>query len=364
MTFIIIIYFSLFFSFMMGLIVLAVNYKEEHKKELKVFPQVSILICARNEENNIIDCLSAIEKNNYPKENYEVLIGNDRSEDNTEKVVNNFIKGKANYKLIDIDSDMGLARGKANVLAHLTKHASGEYFFITDADIEIPKNWISGLLKYCNDETGIVSGATMVKGKSIFAKLQALEWIYAFGMVRTVSDLNIPVTAVGNNMVISRKAYESTGGYENIPFSLTEDFQLFRETLKRGWTYKNLLNTEALAYSKPAESFQKLLMQRKRWMTGAFQLPFILVLFLSVQAFFLPLIIVTLFLFPAWGGLLWMCKILLQQVFIALTLRRIRNGSSLLKYFLLFEIYSGFLSFFLMIFYILPVKVEWKGRKF
>jgi cellulose synthase/poly-beta-1,6-N-acetylglucosamine synthase-like glycosyltransferase len=183
-------------------------------------------------------------------------------------------------------------------------------------------------------------------------------------MVKTVTDLHIPVTAVGNNMMISRKAYESVGGYENIPFSVTEDFQLFKETLKKGWSYRNLLNEEVLAYSKPTESFPHLIKQRKRWMTGALQLPLILVICLITQSVFFPVILYTMFVFPLWGGLIWIIKIILQQVFIALVMRKMNAWAGLQKYFILFEIYSSLLSAFLLLYYVLPFKVEWKGRRY
>ena len=99
-------------------------------------------------------------------------------------------------------------------------------------------------------------------------------------------------------------------------------------------------------------------------MSGAFQLPFLLVLCLFLQAVFFPVLILTFILFPAWAALLWLCKVLLQQVFVALVIKRMNVKESLLKYFLIFEIYLGVLSFAQLLYYLLPVKVEWKGRKY
>lgn len=356
------IYYLILFFFLISFVLLWIRDKRDLTIEKKDTPFVSILLAVRNEENTIVRCLNALSNLNYPQ--FEVLIGNDRSEDQTKKIVENFIQGKNNFKVFDIHAELGMAKGKANVLAHLAKQAKGEYFFITDADIKVPSYWIPGMLKHSEEKTGIVSGVTVIEGQNLFGKLQSLEWIFAFGMIKTVSDLRIPVTAVGNNMMIARKAYESVGGYENIPFSITEDFQLFRETLKKGWAYKNIVNAEVLAYSKPAENISHLLKQRKRWMTGAFRLPWLLVVCLLIQSLFFPVMVITLVLFPVWGVLLWMSKILLQQVYIALVMRRMNAWSGLLKYFVLFEIYSGLLSFFLLIYYILPVRVEWKGRKY
>jgi cellulose synthase/poly-beta-1,6-N-acetylglucosamine synthase-like glycosyltransferase len=361
---IVLIYFLLLFFFLSALLILALKETNEPKKEVAYYPIVSVLVAARNEEKNIVSCLKALSKINYPKDRVEILIGNDQSNDGTEKLTEEFIKDKNNFRLINITSQLGLAKAKANVLAHLAKEAKGEYFFITDADIEVPKGWIQGLLKHADHEVAIVSGVTVVEGKTLFAKLQGLDWLLAFGMVKTVSDLGIPVTAVGNNMMISREAYEAVGGYEKVPFSVTEDYELFKQVLKKGYKYKNLMNEEVLAISKPAEDFNQLIKQRKRWMRGAVDLPKILVLCLFIKSIFLPFIIIAMIMFPIWGALLWMSKILLQQVFMALVMRRINLWSGLLKYFILFEVYSGLLPVFMLFYYALPTKVVWKGRVF
>lgn len=358
-------YFCLLFSYFFLLIVLLRKRKNPSNAILQDTPTISILVAARNEELNIINCLEALNRLNYPVDKFEVLIGDDASEDNTFKVVNNFIKDKSNFSVFKIQENLGNALGKANVLATLAKRAKGEYFFITDADIEVQANWVKGLLSQLeSDEYGIISGVTLVKDESLWTKMQNIEWLFSFGMIHVVSNIGIPVTAVGNNMVISRKAYESVGGYESIPFSVTEDFALFQETIKRGWKYKNLLNVDALAATKAISSLPKLLIQRRRWMTGAVQLPMILVLCLSLQAIFFPFFILTLSISPLLGILAFLLKIVLQAIFLYRVLKRLEISSSLLKYSLHFELYSGIVNLLALVYYILPGKIEWKGRKF
>lgn len=364
MTVLLVCYFSILFFILTALLLLSLKDRPRTYTQQIKFPRVSVLLAARNEEKNITGCLQALAGLNYPEEKLEILIGNDASEDATRRLAEEFAEGKPQFRIYDILENTGNARGKANVLAHLAKKAQGEYFFITDADIRVPSTWIQGLLEHMDEQTGIVSGVTVTESRTLSGKLQALEWIQAFGMITTVTELGIPVTAVGNNMVISRRAYGSTGGYEKIPFSVTEDFELFRQTLKKGWRFKNLINPEVLAWSMPAPGLSALMKQRKRWMKGAVQLPPLLVFVLLVQALFFPLIITTLALFPVWGALLWMGKILLQQLITALTMRKINIRSGLLKYFLIYELYAGLLSFAMVIYHILPFRVEWKGRKY
>ncbi len=361
----ILVYFSILLTYLIVLIFLISTLKIDNSADSFIEqPYISILIAARNEEENILACLESIEKIEWPNEKFEVLVGNDQSSDRTAQIVLEFIKDKNNYRLITIDRTHGLAKGKANVLAVLAKEAKGSLFFITDADIRVPKKWIQSLLANYNEKIGIVSGATITKGTSVFHDCQSLDWVYGFGMIKVVSDYSIPVSAVGNNMMISRVAYESTGGYEKIPFSVTEDFQLFIETLKRGWSYKNLMSTDSLAVSEPIQTFFKLLIQRKRWMKGAVRVPLILLCFLFLQALFLPLLIITLCYFPILGFSFWLIKIGLKQIFIFYSYKRINEKFPFFKSVFVFEIYSAALSFIVLIVYFIPTKVKWKGREY
>jgi cellulose synthase/poly-beta-1,6-N-acetylglucosamine synthase-like glycosyltransferase len=360
---ILLIYFVTFLFFLLVLVIIYVLKCTDVKTGYNETPFISILIAARNEEKNIDRCLEALARLNYPASHFEVLIGNDQSEDTTGLLTEKFIKDHRNFKLISIQSQLGNAKGKANVLAQLAHHAKGEFYFITDADISVPENWIREMLSYYKPGLGIVSGLSLINDKSILSQFQNLEWIFAFGMVKVSSEVNIPVSAIGNNMFITKEAYWSTGGYEKISFSVTEDLELFRETLKKGWEYKNLANEGVLSYSKPMLSFAKILSQRKRWMQGAVQLPLPMVVFLSLQSIFFPVILLTLVFYPLEGIVLWTLKISLQNLFNFIFLKRIKQNTNILIYAIPYELYSGILSVSLLFFFLIP-GVKWKGRKY
>jgi cellulose synthase/poly-beta-1,6-N-acetylglucosamine synthase-like glycosyltransferase len=328
------------------------------------YPLVSVLVAARDEENNIVACMEALDRLSWPKDKIEILIGNDQSTDRTEALIQTYIQQRPHFRLISITHTIGKARGKANVLAQLAHQAQGSFFFITDADIRVHPNWIQGLLANWTPATGIVSGVTNVKGNRLFDFCQNIDWLYAFGMIKVVSEHAIKATAVGNNMMIARDAYFSTGGYENIPFSVTEDFQLFKETIKKGWQYKNLLSQDSNVLTEPVESFAKLMVQRKRWMHGAIQLPPFLLLFLFLQGIFLPMLILTWYYSPLTGALVLVCKVILQHVFIYAVHRRLAMSYQWFKGILSFELYSTLTSIATVLYYLMPGKVFWKGRKY
>lgn len=189
-----------------------------------------------------------------------------------------------------------------------------------------------------------------------------MDWMYAFSQVRVITQFGIPVTAVGNNMLISREAYFSTGGYEKIPFSITEDFELFRQTLKQGWKYKNLLQAEVLALTVPLKTINHFFHQRKRWMTGAMQLPWYLVLILGLQGFMLPFLILAGWLNP-WFLVFWPLKVLMDFIFVRKGLEKVGEAGRA-PHFFIHSLGAPFMAIAQILYSALPGKINWKGRKY
>ncbi|UYZ64663.1 glycosyltransferase [Hymenobacter weizhouensis] len=328
-------------------------------------PRVSILVAARNEEAAIGRCLASLRGLHYPPELVEVLLGDDGSTDRTAAVAAEAMRGYAGtFRVVPITTTLGQARGKANVLAHLARAATSAYFFITDADIAVPPTWLTGLLAHAQPGVGTVTGLTLVTGPRLFHRLQGLDWLMALGLVQVVSDAGQPVTAMGNNMLVTRAAYEATGGYEQLPFSVTEDYELFRAVLARGFTYRNLYRPEVLAESLPMYTWRGLLHQRRRWLLGVEALPRWLQACLLLYGGFYPALAVLAWVAgPLPAALVWGGKLLVQGLLAHVCFRRVgrRAPLALLP---LFEVYTLALSTGLVLFRVLPLRFEWKGRAY
>jgi cellulose synthase/poly-beta-1,6-N-acetylglucosamine synthase-like glycosyltransferase len=336
--------------------------KEAPALQAKAWPSVSVLVAARNEEKNLPACLEGLLAQHYPGA-LEILVGNDKSTDGTLEVARSYAKAEGPLKVMDIRDNLGSAHGKSNVLAQLARKAGGEYLLITDADMRHPADWAKNMVLKALQGYDLVTGFTVVNGRGLFASFQRIDWTLALGMVKVASDGGLGVTAMGNNMLISQKAYRSTGGYEKLPFTITEDFQLYREVRKKGGKTLNTVCPEVKAYTEPAVDFVGLLHQRKRWMRGAVQLPVLMVTLLAIQALFFPAMILGLLLDPGLFSLLWGLKLLVQSAFILRIARRAGEKEKLWQV-LLYECYSAMLSLSLLLFYLLPVPVRWKGRKY
>lgn len=334
-------------------------------KQPKEWPFISVLIAARNEEKNIIRCLNAISRLVYPEDKIEILVGDDDSDDQTARLVTRFIEEHPEVKLqlIDIKKSNGQAKGKANVLAQLARRAEGKFLLFTDADIAVPSTWAKAMVQQFRPKDGIVTGITVMRNLSFFSRMQSVDWVFAMGIVKVFSRIHVPVTSMGNNMAIRREAYEQTGGFENIPFSVTEDFSIFKEIIKNGWRDHLVWDNKVLAVSEPIPDFGSLLVQRKRWMKGALQLPFIVKMVLLLQAVYYPAIIYLFFIAPWFMLFLAGLKTVFQTYFISRRLQHI-NRNDLVGMVPLYELYALVWSLVLLLYFMIPTGIRWKGRKY
>lgn len=350
-------------AFVLAMLLQAFSKADEKKAKKEDWPMVSVLVAARNEESHINDCLASLARLDYPADRIEFLIGNDQSEDRTAELIQSFCSKDSRFKLLQIESELGSARKKANVLAQLAHIAQGDYFFITDADIEVPDTWIVSMLPQFTPELGCVSATTVISGKSYFARMQHLDWLYFMGILFAFDRVGLGATAVGNNMAVRKEAYWATGGYENLPFSITEDFLLYKAIKQAGWKAIHLCEAANTNVSEPAPDWSTLMQQRKRWLTGGQGLPWYWKLLLVVFGSFQPFLILGLIFIPEITVYFWFTRFLVQSF--ALSILSILTGqkNSFLR-FVQYELYSIVLSLFTPVYFLLPGKKIWKGRDF
>jgi cellulose synthase/poly-beta-1,6-N-acetylglucosamine synthase-like glycosyltransferase len=165
-------------------------------------------------------------------------------------------------------------------------------------------------------------------------------------------------------MLVSRKAYESTGGYGKIPFSITEDYALFDAVRKKGFKITQKLNLNTMVYSKPVDSIRGVLKQRKRWLTGGWDLPVyyhILIFILGTWYFALPVVFIL-----NWKPALLMLvvKDSFQLFQILLINRHLHTKVEHPVAVLFYELYLFLMIPLTSVYFLLPTKNTWKGRKY
>lgn len=342
------------------------NFKVHFQADLKsTFPQVSVLVPARNEENDLPLCLQALSQLGYPPDKIEFIIGNDQSADNTSNIVKDWVLQGKNRVMVEVipAADPKKINGKANALSQMAKVASGEYYFFTDADCEVPPLWIWEMLKAYHPDNGIVTGITAVRPDTFFAAMQGMDWWITLGMVKIMADLQRPMTAMGNNMMASKDAYWKVGGFEGIPFSVTEDFTLAQSLMKIGYHPIHQNTAQTLVWTKSESNIMGLLRQRKRWMRGALSLPWYWFVLLTLQFGFFPAIITVLQNNLLFGLGLWATKVIFQSLYIRDFAAK--TGTKVpFKYFLCFEFYYLIVSWSTILYYFWPSAINWKERKY
>lgn len=338
----------------------------QYPVDTRIQPSVSIIIAARNEEENIERCLRSVTELAYPKHLLEVIIVDDRSTDKTQAIVSEFAENYPHVKLLISSAPDGHLRGKVHAVMQGIELSKGEILFFTDADCVVPKGWLRETVKYYTDESvGIVAGFTSLRANNWFECIQAIDWFILFSVAAATIKLRFPVTAVGNNLSVRRKAYDQVGGYRNLPFSVTEDYALFHAiTSKTKFTARFPLDRTTLVESGACKSWKELYVQRKRWFRGGRDMDFKrLVVFGVLYAFHLYMLVSFVVLRSPVVWLALLSKVAVDFLLSVPALRTFHRWS-LTKYFLQFQLY--YISYVLAfpIITIFGKEVVWKERTF
>lgn len=321
-------------------------------------PLVSVLVAARNEEENLANCLHCLANQDF-EQPWEVWIADDHSTDQTAAIAATFCEHFPHFHFTTVPDSVGEVRGKALALGEMAQKAGGRIFLVCDADMQMPAGWISAMVSAMHrHNTDLINGTTSTAGNSWFSALQAIDWLLPQGTFAWLSHLGITYTAMGNNMGITRKAYDATGGYLNLPFSLTEDFELFKHARNKGFSLIHEYSLDVFGVSAPQKSVGDWVTQHVRWMIGFMQLPLNQQWVFYGQLLFYPCLIISTFF--DWWPVVWSvfgAKILYD----VLVLSWIRQFH-LLPYLLVYEVVWWPSYLLCLVRYLTSSHILWKGR--
>ncbi len=327
-------------------------------------PTATVIVAARDEEDKIQRCLDSLGNLEYPEGKLEVLLVDDRSTDKTGEIIDDFISSRSNFKKIIPDEPKGKMVGKVNALATAIRHAKSEIILTTDADCEVKPKWVKTIASYYQKDVGMVDSYTTQIADSPFSGMQAIDFIYLLLVAGGTINIGLPISCIGNNMSFRKKAYEEIGGYENLPFSVTEDFTLLRAIYKLG-KYKILfpLEKDALITSIACPDLKSLYHQKKRWSIGGLGVP-VRGFFIMAWGFLthLCMLLTPFFYSPAWLYLIFF-KIA-TDYFVLYPIHKKLGITKNLKYFWAYQIYYILYVLALPFIVLASRKVVWKGREY
>ncbi len=330
--------------------------------ERAYWPSVSIWVAARNEEENLPSCLENLETQNYQGD-WEVWIADDHSEDKTLAIARAWERKNPHFKVLQVPNQEGQTKGKAFALGLLARESKGEVYLICDADMQMPPNWIYSMVSAMQKhQVDLINGTTCSDGKGYFSALQAIDWLLPQGTFSWLSKLDITYTAMGNNMGITKKAYWITGGYLELPFSITEDFELFKHARNKGFRLVHHFDKEVLGISKSEKAWKDWLFQHIRWMVGFMQLPFSQQWVFYIQLLLFPLVFASPLLFPSpvWEIALGLFG--LKMLYDGWMISRVKQFH-LLPYLPLYQVIFWPFYMACWIGYHFSSHISWKGRK-
>lgn len=229
--------------------------------------RVSILIAARNEENNISHTIKDILEQSYPAELMELIIVDDHSTDRTSDVVLSFSDPRV--KLIRLDEKEKLNSYKKKAITEAIKLSRGELIITTDADCRMKEEWLGTIVSFYekNDSKLISSPVIYHQEKSFFERLQTLEFLYLIGLGASSIGNRIPSTCNGANLAYRRDVFFELDGFKGIDDLASGDDELFlhkvAERYPDGIGFCKSLS--AVVYTQAKENLKEFIRQRKRW---------------------------------------------------------------------------------------------------
>lgn len=224
---------------------------KKEKYQLRRRPLVSVLIPARNEESNIGGCLAHVLNQSYT--NFEVIVLDDQSEDDTYKIVAEMKKKHPNLKLFR-GKDLPRGWNGKNWACHqLSQKARGEIIIFVDADcILAPWTIASALGMMERYGLDLLSSfpTQKLKGVAGFLLVPVMDWLLlSFLPLRMVylSPHKSFVAANGQFMAFIRKCYDAIGGHKGVADQVVEDMELARAIKTRGFRMMTALGGPSIS---------------------------------------------------------------------------------------------------------------------
>ena len=287
------------------------------KSEITPKTQVSILIAARNEADKIHHTIDDILAQNYPKRLFELIIVDDHSTDDTGKIIDSYaFKG---VKLIILNESETLNSYKKKAISKAINLASGELIITTDADCRMGKNWLSTIVNYFeeNDFNLISSPVIFFEEKSLFERLQTLEFLFLIGLGAAGIGNKMPSTCNGANLAYKKSVFFNLDGFKGIDDLASGDDELFLHKVAHAYpgSIGFCKSADAVVYTHAKPTLKEFIQQRKRWASKSVKYKDKKIMFLAIAIWLFNVSLVVNLI----GG--FFIPVLLKLVFIQFTIK-------------------------------------------
>jgi len=227
-------------------------------------PPVSVIICARNEYHNLKENLPVILEQDYP--NFEVILVNDFSEDESYFLLKSLEEKYSNFKVIHLRENVNFFEGKKLALAVGIKSAKNDLILLTDADCQpAGKQWIKSMTAGFADNIDVVLGYGGYNRKPGFLNhLIRFDTLSIALQYMGMAKAGSPYMGVGRNLAYKKSLFFKTGGFASHYKIKSGDDDLFINMAAKGKNTVVAIHPDSYTWSKPKTSFSAWFAQKKR----------------------------------------------------------------------------------------------------
>jgi cellulose synthase/poly-beta-1,6-N-acetylglucosamine synthase-like glycosyltransferase len=220
-------------------------------------PQVSVIIAAYNEVDNIIKKLNSVLASNYNLSQLEIIVASDGSTDGTNDLVASF--KESGVRLLDLPR-----QGKNSVINQAVATASGEILIFTDADsILLPDSVRNLVAPFADPEIGGVGGDYRHASKNVKQEGERAYWNYDRRLKQLQSAGGSVSGASGALFAIRRSLFKP------VPDGVTDDFYIVMQVISSH--YRLVFEPTAIALGPVASSAQAEFNRKVRIITRGFR---------------------------------------------------------------------------------------------
>jgi cellulose synthase/poly-beta-1,6-N-acetylglucosamine synthase-like glycosyltransferase len=310
---------------------------------------VSVIICARNEAENLRNFLPAVLQQDYP--DYEVIVVNDCSEDNSYEVLGELLQKYPHLKISNVNKDPKFTHFKRFAQFIGIKAAKNEILLFTDADCKPDsEKWIEGMTSCFNDKISFVLGyGGYFAERGLLNKYVRYDSMTIAMQYLGMAIRGIPYMGVGRNLAYRRSAFFSNKGYGAHNHLISGDDDLFVNTNASGKNTCVEFSNGTHTRSVPSSGLREWFTQKKRHLTTGPYYKFMDKLLLITEPFtriifyssFIALLAFS-FLLPIVLSVFGL-RIIIQIIVFTLVSKKL-NEKGMLVYSLFFDIFSPIIN--------------------
>ena len=242
--------------------------KHQEAEPVEECPGVSVIVCARNEEENLQDYLQTLLAQDYPK--FEVIVVNDGSEDKTQEVLERYALVSSNLYVTFVPRDAHVISTKKLALTIGAKAAHYDYLLLTDADCRPEsRQWIREMVKGFaprkGHETEIVLGyGAYFEEDTLLNSLLNYDTLFNGMQYLGMAAAGHPYMGVGRNLAYRRSTFFEHSGFRGLLAERAGDDDLFVNKIATRHNTSIVCSRESLTWSVPKHTWQEWIHQKRR----------------------------------------------------------------------------------------------------